>query len=513
MMRDVKQSQRVGAVILAGTAVALLLGPTVFCREPAKEHKRADFILIDGLSEFGPLESQPVPFLHDLHTEAVEKEKGDCGVCHPLGPTGVLSQKFQRVEETDKETVMDIYHEYCLRCHKETAQRGMESGPVTCGECHVEKPRVCSSLQPVGYDLSLHYRHIQAVEGDCGICHHQYDPQSKGLEYVKGEEASCRDCHRDRLQENRQSFRFVAHEACIGCHTKMDVPIRRCGECHDLEKQKAILKLDEIPRLERGQPDSVLIRLSQEEGGESRMNAVPFDHLGHEAATSTCRQCHHETLKPCKDCHTLKGSDEGKQVKLERAMHAMDSPSSCVGCHEKQKIQSDCAGCHGLMEKGVLSEAACTRCHYGTPPGEGRAGQISLPTSAARPLPYSAPEIQESVTISVLSEAFDPVTFDHRGHVGMLSEVIGKSRLAAHFHGSADVVCQGCHHHTPVGEPPPRCESCHGRPFDEMNLFMPGLFGAYHRQCMECHRSMGIEGLSDCTSCHQRKGSLTSSVP
>ena len=76
-------------------AVGLLILPLAACKpEPAagKEGGRPDLILIEGLSQFGSLESAPVPFLHDLHAELVQKEKRDCTACHLEKAKGILSQ-------------------------------------------------------------------------------------------------------------------------------------------------------------------------------------------------------------------------------------------------------------------------------------------------------------------------------------------------------------------------------------------------------------------------------------
>jgi DnaJ-class molecular chaperone len=82
---------------------------------------------------------------------------------------------------------------------------------------------------------------------------------------------------------------------------------------------------------------------------------------------------------------------------------------------------------------------------------------------------------------------------------------IAQSKLATFFHADEDVVCQGCHHHSPVGETPPYCGSCHGAPFDPEKPEMPGLYGAYHQQCIGCHQEMGI-GATGCNDCHAPKG-------
>ena len=520
MLKDRKQLRRLSSLVIIGFFTTLL-----FClyacgqEEIIQPEKRSDVLTIDTMRVFGELERQPVAFSHDLHTQTLKKQNKDCSTCHLSDEKGVMSQKFQRLEDIDKQAVMEIYHEKCIECHKEIAGSGQESGPVTCGECHLKKPKVVSSQQAMRFDLSLHHRHSEAMNGKCETCHHKYDDVKKKLFYEKGKESSCRDCHREEIEENRKSMRLASHQACIGCHLKVAVSDKAktgpqvCSGCHDPEKQQAIRKIEEVPRLKRGQPDAVLLRTASLDLKASKMNTVPFNHEAHEGSTSTCRDCHHETLKACKECHTLKGEEKGKGVKLERSMHDIESGHSCVGCHEAEKFEMQCAGCHALMEKGLLSESACKRCHVGPPPGAPTVGEISAlqvramlePRAEVMKLSFSEEDVPENVTIKVLAEKYEPSVFPHRKIVKKLIEYIGNSRLATHFHGSQDAVCQGCHHHTPVGNRPPYCSNCHGKPFNELNLYMPGLFGAYHQQCMGCHQKMEIKNVSECTSCHKKR--------
>jgi hypothetical protein len=79
---------------------------------PAVE-KRADIIRIDAMQIFGTLERPPVLFLHEKHTEALEKKNKDCTVCH-LTEKDLLVSKYMRIEDTAKQEVMDIYHINCI---------------------------------------------------------------------------------------------------------------------------------------------------------------------------------------------------------------------------------------------------------------------------------------------------------------------------------------------------------------------------------------------------------------
>jgi hypothetical protein len=69
---------------------------------------RADVITIDALKSLGDLEQPPVVFLHDLHTDAVEKQNKDCSACH-LSEENRQSPRFRRLKDTSRQQVMDIY--------------------------------------------------------------------------------------------------------------------------------------------------------------------------------------------------------------------------------------------------------------------------------------------------------------------------------------------------------------------------------------------------------------------
>ena len=116
---------------------------------------RADLIVIDGLKAFSPLERPAVPFYHDKHTEALAKQDKDCLTCHQTVKDR-LSFKFKRIEDRDKQAVMDIYHDQCISCHKENKAQEKPSGPVTCGQCHVEEAAPLTNWRPIELDKSLH---------------------------------------------------------------------------------------------------------------------------------------------------------------------------------------------------------------------------------------------------------------------------------------------------------------------------------------------------------------------
>ncbi len=508
------------AMMLIALAAGCLSGLSGCSRGDAAEGAaRPDLITMDDLASFGPLERPAVQFPHDLHTKALAEQNKDCNACHPAREDGRPSRLFMRLADTTRDELEALYHLHCLECHTNDQDGGETSGPVACGECHRRQPAYISSREPFGFDKSLHYRHVKANEKKCENCHHVYDEASKKLVYKKETESSCRDCHRDRTEENRISLRQAVHQACIGCHYEMNrlqpgqaVGPVDCGGCHDRDRQLAIQVVDNPPRLERNQPDFILLSAAEEDLGANKLNTVPLPHSAHEGFAENCRVCHHETLSPCKECHTLAGGDKSGGVTLQEAMHEPSSDHSCVGCHDKQKTAAACAGCHGLMEQGRLSEHACHICHAGPSPeilASVRSNYHSLddfrPRAADVALSFTADEIPDSVTIGVLSEEYPAVVMPHKKIIAALEKNINSSKSARHFHGREDVLCQGCHHNGSIGRKPALCANCHSQPFNERNLFKPGLYSAYHRQCIGCHDNMEMEEPTKCTTCHPKK--------
>lgn len=495
---------------------------------------RADVIRIDSLKVFGRLERAPVQFLHDKHTDALEKKSKDCSVCH-LSQDERLVPKYQRLKDTSKKEVMDIYHTNCVACHNDVVAAGEKSGPVVCGECHRAEATVASSWQAIGMDRSLHYRHAKAADNKCEKCHHEYNPETQKLFYAKGQEGTCRYCHKEdtevvvrkNIEVTMISMSEASHLACIDCHRKTRAKQANAGPfectgCHDPKAQRRIEKVKDVPRMQRDQPNVVFVknRRSTELAGNPapvRMNRVPFNHVGHEQYNDTCRVCHHASLNACVQCHTEQGAKEGDFVNLSRAMHQLNVNMSCIGCHDLKQREPQCAGCHAFMEKGRQQQdpASCEGCHM-TPPQEGGAltetMELVLAASAleareAVTNTYDEKAIPENAVIKGLSDQYQPATMPHRKIVQTLVNNITDDKLAKYFHADKGTICQGCHHNAPPTQKPVGCNSCHGKPFDSQKPFMPGLMGAYHQQCMGCHDQMGIQkpAAVDCTGCHKPK--------
>jgi hypothetical protein len=492
------------------------------------EDGRADIITIDGLRAFGALERPAVLFQHDKHTQALAKENKDCSVCHDTVKDR-LSLKFKRTDDAGKQVVMDVYHDNCIACHKETGKtQGKKSGPVTCGQCHVEQAGAPSSTwRAIDLDKSLHYRHVKANEKKCELCHHEYNAQTKALYYEKGKEGACVYCHKDVAEDNRIAGRPASHIACIGCHRKLtaehkDAGPFQCAGCHDARQQALIEKVTDVPRMERNQPDAVMVKIAVKEGNpepiKNRMLPVAFDHKAHEGYNDTCQVCHHAAISPCAQCHTIQGAEDGKQVKLSQAMHQRDAGASCVGCHNQQQAKPQCAGCHSMIPKSrsLTMEDSCRTCHAPAagenpiPTDDAQAKEMAarlLAQRQAAPATVDVDQIPEKVTIKTLSDSYEAVSLPHRKIVLKLAEGVQNSKMAAYFHTAPTTLCQGCHHNSPATVKPPQCGSCHGSSSDALNPNRPGLMAAYHQECMQCHDQMGLEkpGSRDCAACHAKR--------
>jgi len=247
------------------------------------------------------------------------------------------------------------------------------------------------------------------------------------------------------------------------------------------------------------------------------MNLVPFDHKAHERYNDTCRVCHHAALDDCVRCHSVKGTKDGDNVTLQQAMHRINVNQSCEGCHESKLNNRICAGCHTSFEKKRQQGTdSCANCHMvprsliadGIQPAQKKmmaAGTLGYREAVTAT--YSDEDIPETVAIKALTDKYQPVKLPHRKIVNTLFNNIKHNKLANYFHDEKGTICQGCHHNSPAAEKPPSCASCHGRPFNEKDPFKPGLMAAYHRQCMECHKTMGIDKpvSTDCTACHAKK--------
>lgn len=482
--------------------IGILAGGLLGCLDDSHGQKTAlgPSTVVLRLADSASLRRPAVPFDHGRHTTALGQES--CETCHQRDGSGKVSFGPIVRDSLVGDEGMNAYHDACTRCHEDRSKEGKSAGPVTCGGCHALRGGgSISTRAEIRFDYALHHRHEAAEHGACKRCHHVYDEKSQKLVYEKGKESACRTCHGAKDEGKKPSLRRASHAACVSCHEGHAAKGEkagptRCEGCHDAQRLATTGPMNNVPRLERGQPNWTWLRA---DGATTAL--VAFNHEGHEKVTRSCSSCHHESLRACKDCHTLDGKSEGGFVTLEQAYHRPSSTHSCVGCHREQTQQTNCAGCHHAPPEGD-GESSCKRCHTG-PPGNTVADALpppNHPPAQLEELPPASDDFPEQISLEHMpGGTYGPASFPHRRIVQRLDQAVRHSRLATQLHGRLETLCAGCHHHTPLGSRPPKCSTCHaakGAPTQDR----PGLRAAYHRQCVTCHQQMEIK--AGCTDCH-----------
>ena len=505
---------------LVGFFWAMACGP-VDEEHPAKRLISFSSLDLRWPAEAGPVQRPLVEFDHRKHTDTLKKE--GCELCHPRDDKGLDASKLTKLElPLAREARIDLVHAYCLGCHRTRSRELKKALPVDCGECHVVRPPGVTRRVSMVQDQALHFRHVRAYDKNaCDRCHHATAVGVDKLVYIKGKETPCKDCHGSRDSEltllskevkRPPSWRHAAHKACLRCHedeakkgTKTG-PLS-CEGCHDPASQARLERPKEIARLKAGQPDLAWVGAKA-----AAFHLVLFPHEFHEKQIARCQECHHQTQKPCFTCHTAAGKEEGGQISLSAAFHQYNQHASCVGCHQEKASQGECRGCHRQPVPAAPQERTCRICHSGIVPrpGEPLAKPLPLPLVELTPLPpFSPEEFPEKVVIKAIAAQYQPTEMPHGKMVKHLDALVRKSALASRFHGSTQLLCTGCHHHTPPGSRPPSCPACHGPAADPLQD-KPSLKAAYHRMCMDCHQAIQIKALG-CVDCHKKAAALEES--
>jgi len=506
-----------GLVCGWGAGAALMAGIAGCGSTASDEPLPGGTILIQHEELFGKLQRPPVAFDHARHVEILEDP--DCSDCHEGIAGDEDPYSFVPADVVPGRAAMDGFHDGCLACHEE--RRAAGSGgeqiqpAVACGDCHqreIEERPIDHA--DAGWDYVVHAQHVRGLDEKCEECHHVLDEQTKQLVYAKDQEESCQTCHGPVEVDGIPSLRAAAHEQCIQCHltrraAQQTAGPTACNACHGEREVPDAATLAALPRLERGQPDTVQITV---EGGQ--LEPVAFDHRAHENRAGFCRDCHHDSTASCGECHTLDGAEKGQWVNAQLAFHDAEAPQSCIGCHNEQKRAGGCVGCHQLMP-AELPRGSCAICHVADTVHDLElaesmgAGELDSATAVASVIPAPPSpttildEAPESVTIDQLTDEYSAVEYPHRQVYEKLRDTAGASSLAQHFHGSDETLCYGCHHNSPAGQKPPACISCHEQAlFDDRRPGRPGLKAAYHLQCMDCHQAMEIEPQACGTGCH-----------
>ncbi|MCG8530146.1 MAG: hypothetical protein MI749_05730, partial [Desulfovibrionales bacterium] len=433
------------------------------------------------------LKMPQVPFPHDRHSQSME---GKCSKCH-FSHRGKPIFQFRQLENTPDSRIknrQDFFHKNCMGCHREHATQFSPPLEAQCRRCHNEKiPQTTRSH--INFNRSLHHFHetrlsTEPGKKNCHLCHHTANPKTREIFYEAGTESACIYCHEKTNENGIRNARRASHDTCVSCHLSArnarvpSGPVD-CGTCHG--PLPPHVKAKNLPRYQRNQPDTVLIKgwppLGQNKQKNKTllnraMDAVPFDHKFHETQQIQCKTCHHENLKPCTTCHTLAGTPAGQEIPLETAMHHPRSPHSCQGCHNQVKETSPCKGCHQALPKTAQN---CIICHNfkakTLPQAILKTPHLTAPLVrsqiAQREVSYirmPQNKIPKMVTIDALaavaangdtSSEYHPSHFPHGKVVNRLLALAGTSPLAKAFHAKELNVCTGCHHHSPPSPPPP----------------------------------------------------------
>jgi hypothetical protein len=128
----------------------------------------------------------------------------------------------------------------------------------------------------------------------------------------------------------------------------------------------------------------------------------------------------------------------------------------------------DCRQCHDCDEP-TIAEPCFKPCPKG-----------SWAQQASK---HSFAEAPDSMLLDKLVHEYSAVHFNHKVHADMSD--MGKG-------------CATCHHYSPPGRIP-ACGECHTKGATA-NLSQPTLKGAYHRQCLSCHREWSHD--TQCFVCH-----------
>lgn len=419
------------------------------------------------------------PFaLFDHEGHAVAGGTAGCPECHGTGSDGIFKSKVVEYSQNDDpEKVTREYHEFCDRCHGKESEK-----PLDCDGCH-DTAKLYRASQWTAPEITLaqHDKMIKYVNGDCAQCHHGYAKEK--IDGGERFEFLCRACHLSSATPGAQSMKQVAHTTCISCHIKAIKDVGRggpteCAPCHPGAgaKMKYVVDMSEVPRLEAGQKDSVYLKV---EG--ATMGGVTFNHKGHEEDVRSCRTCHHKSMQDCSNCHTLTEATGGGGMITPEAFMELNSPHSCIGCHERQKKKNRCSYCHSGMPARA-SDNSCAVCHAEENP---EAAEKKI--LAAEP-DGSVPEnLPDSFMVGEGATNFEPVFFPHGMIIKTLRADIGKSSLAGAFHEGHNVICQKCHHTSGESGTYDKCSSCHPLKASKAGKGKISMAEALNIMCVECH--------------------------
>ena len=133
---------------------------------------------------------------------------------------------------------------------------------------------------------------------------------------------------------------------------------------------------------------------------------------------------------------------------------------------------------------------SCKTCHTCAVPTKDDPCLILCPREKIVTVYQKPEQTPEIIVIDELNDRYGPVYFSHKIHAQMSVMAGG---------------CENCHHFNTSG-PILKCNSCHEVSRKREDVRLPDLKGAYHRQCMDCHREWSHE--TGCNSCHALKKNI-----
>ncbi len=134
--------------------------------------------------------------------------------------------------------------------------------------------------------------------------------------------------------------------------------------------------------------------------------------------------------------------------------------------------------------------AECKKCHTCDQPTKANPCLELCPRQSMATYHQKSGPGPDAITMANLSpnkRVYPPVMFSHKAHAEM-SDLSGG--------------CKTCHHYN-LGSVIVPCRSCHDENRKRADVSKPDLKGAYHRQCMDCHKSWS--GNTKCEQCHGRQ--------
>ncbi len=152
-----------------------------------------------------------------------------------------------------------------------------------------------------------------------------------------------------------------------------------------------------------------------------------------------------------------------------------------------------CAGINAQQSPGKDHSKLninCKTCHTCDVPTKSDPCLVICPREKIATVYQKPEQTPAMIVIDQLSNKYGPVYFSHRIHAQMSTMSGG---------------CETCHHHNTSG-PILQCSSCHETSRKREDISLPDLEGAFHRQCMNCHREWSHE--NGCNTCHTLKKDL-----